>query len=81
MTQTTSLLTEIAAFLLGRRYYANIINTKGTNRCEISCYIFRSKKEANRHRDELEGNMSYKYVETVSFRSRHDYTNLTTYVR
>lgn len=81
MKQTTTLLTEIVAFLLGRRYYANIINTKGTNRCEISCYIFRSKEDADRHRDELQANMSFKFIETVSFRSRHDYTNLTTFIR
>lgn len=81
MNQTTTVLTEIAAFLFGRRYYANIINTKGTNRCEISCYIFRTKKDADSHRDGLEGNMSYKFIETVAFRSRHDYTNLTTYTR
>lgn len=81
MTQKTSLLTEIAAFLFGRRYYANIINTKGTNRCEISCYIFRSREDALCHRDELASNISYKFVETVSFRSRHDYSNLTTYKR
>lgn len=51
MTQTTTVLAEIAAFLFGRRYYANIINTKGTNRCEISCHIFRSRQDANRHRE------------------------------
>ena len=81
MTQTTTLLAEITAFLFGRRYYANILNTKGTNRCEISCYIFRSKQDADRHRDELQSNMSFKFIETVSFRSRHDYTNLTTFNR
>ena len=81
MTQKTSLLTEIAAFLLGRRYYANIINTKGTNRCEISCYIFRSREDALSHRDSLAANMSFRFIETVSFRSRKDYCNLTTYIR
>jgi len=81
MTQTTTILTEIAAFILGRRYYANIINTNGTDRCEISCYIFRSRKDAEKHRDQLATNMSFRFIETVSFRSRHDYPNLTNYNR
>lgn len=28
MNQTTTILTEILAFILGRKYYANIITTK-----------------------------------------------------
>ena len=79
MNQTTTVLTEIMAFLFGRKYYANIIHTRGTNKCEVSSFIFRSKKEANQHRAALENNLSYKFVETVSFRSRHDYSNLTTF--
>lgn len=79
MNQTTTVLTEIVAFLFGRKYYANIIHTRGTNKCEVSSFIFRSKKEANQHRVALENNLSYKFVETVSFRSRHDYSNLTTF--
>lgn len=70
---TTTIITEIIAFLFGRQYYANIINTKGTNKCEISCFIFHTKQEANKHRDELNTNMSYKYIETIKFRSRKDY--------
>lgn len=79
MNQTTTVLTEIVAFLLGRKYYANIIHTRGTNKCEVSSFIFRSKKEADLHRAALRDNLSYKFVETVSFRSRHDYSNLTTF--
>lgn len=79
MNQTTTVLTEIVALILGRKYYANIIHTRGTNKCEVSSFIFRSKKEANQHRAALENNLSYKFVETVSFRSRHDYSNLTTF--
>ena len=77
--QTTTILTEIAAFILGRKYYANLIHTRGTKKCEISSFIFLNKKDAVAHREALEENLSYKFVETVSFRSRHDYTNLTTY--
>lgn len=73
MNQTTTVLTEIVAFVLGRKYYANIIHTRGTNKCEVSSFIFRSKKEADAHRAALENNLSYKFVETVSFRSRREY--------
>lgn len=79
MKQTTTVLTEIVAVLLGRKYYANIIHTRGTSKCEVSSFIFRSKKEADEHRAALDHNLSYKFVETVSFRSRHDYSNLTTF--
>lgn len=79
MSQTTTVLTEIAAFILGRKYYANIIHTRGTPRCEISCFIFRDKAEADAHRAALLTNLSYEFVETVSFRSRHDYSSLTTF--
>lgn len=76
MTQTTTLLTEILAFILGRKYYVNIIHTRGTNRCEVSSFIFPSKKEADEHRNALENNLSYRFVETVSFRSRKEYANV-----
>lgn len=72
---TTTLFTEITAFLFGRKYYANIINTKGTAKCEISSFIFRTRDEARRHRDQLQYNMSYHYVETVTFRSRKEYSS------
>lgn len=75
----TTLLTEIIAFIFGRRYYANIIHTRGTNKCEVSSYIFMDKQDAIDHRITLETNLSYRFVETISFRSHRDYTNLTTY--
>lgn len=75
---TTNLLTEIMAFLFGRKYYANIVNTRGTKKCEISSFIFFTRADAMAHRDALEDNRSFRYIETVSFRSRRDYYNLTT---
>lgn len=69
----TTVLTEIAAFLFGRKYYANIVNTRGTTKNEICSYIFRSKAAAYRHRDTLMTTRSFQYIETVSFRSRHEY--------
>lgn len=79
MFNFSTVLSEIAAFLFGRRYYANIIHTRGARRCELSSFIFLSRRDADAHRDALESNLSYKFVETVSFRSRHNYTNLTTF--
>lgn len=81
MNQTTTVLTEIIAFLFGRKYYANIIHTRGTRKCEVSSFIFLSRSEADEHRAALEGNLSYKFVETVSFRSRRDYSDLSTFSR
>lgn len=78
MIQTTTVLTEIAAFLFGRKYYANILReTLKDGDDYLSSYIFRSREAAKAHRNSLAANMSYKFVETVSFRSRHEYINLT----
>ena len=73
MSQTTTLLTEIIAFLFGRKYYANIIFTRGTDNCDLSSFIFRTRREADLHRLALNNNRSYGYIETVSFRSRRQY--------
>ncbi|MEO5026384.1 hypothetical protein [Bacteroides stercoris] len=55
---TSTVLKEIMAFLFGRKYYANIVATK---------------EAANRHRLEIETTLSFRFVETVSFRSRRIY--------
>ena len=59
--------------LFGRRYWANVINTRGTDKCELCCFIFRTRAEADEHRRTIEGTFSFMYVETVSFRSRKEY--------
>jgi hypothetical protein len=69
----STVLKEIIAFIFGRKYYANIINTRGTSKCEICSYIFCTKEEAEKHRVEVDGTMSYSYIETLSFRSRKLY--------
>ena len=69
-----SLLQIIFAFIFGHKYYANIIHTKGTSIRELSCFIFSTKQQAEEHRLTLETTRSYGYVETVSFRSREDYS-------
>jgi hypothetical protein len=67
------LLNKILAHILGNKYYANIVNTRGTNRCEISCFIFHTKEEAMKHKFSLDANRSFMFVETISFRSRKQY--------
>ena len=74
MNQTKTVIIAIVEFLLGKKYYANIINTRGTKRCEISSFIFSTPQEAEDHRQELSSTSSYQWIETVSFRSRIDYT-------
>lgn len=71
----TTLLKEIVSFLFGRKYYANIINTKGTNMTELCCFIFSDLEEVERHKMEILSTSSYQFVETVSFRSRNMHYN------
>lgn len=66
----TTVLNEILAFLFGRKYYANVIATNGIAKIEICSYIFATQEEAKKHQRELDTNLSYSYVTTVSFRSR-----------
>lgn len=40
MNQTKTVLMAIAEFLLGKKYYANIINSVGTANCEINSSHF-----------------------------------------
>lgn len=70
----TIVFREIAEFLFGKKYYANIINTRGTTKFELSSFIFQTKEEAMEHKSNLMyGNLSFVYIETVSFRSRKRY--------
>ena len=75
MNQTKTVIIAIVEFLLGKKYYANIINTRGIKRCELSSFIFSTRQEAEKHKQELDSTASYQYVETVSFRSRMDYSH------
>lgn len=68
-----TVLQAIIAHIFGHKYYANIVNTRGTDKCEISSFIHRSKEDAEHHRQEIESTRSFLFVETVSFRSRKDY--------
>lgn len=66
----STVFNEILAFLFGRKYYANIIATKGVAKQEICSYIFATREAAERHRDEIETTLSFRFIETISFRSR-----------
>lgn len=71
----STVFTEIIAFLFGRKYYANIVATRGTTKQELCSYIFLTKEAADSHRLQLDTTRSFRFVETISFRSRHNYIN------
>ncbi len=68
-----TVLTNLLAHLFGHKYYANIINTRGTDRIEMSSFIFASPEDAQRHKEQLLTTRSFIHIETVSFRSFKDY--------
>lgn len=69
-----SVISKIVAFILGNEYYANIINTRGTNKCELCCFIFNTREQAELHAKEIDtSTASFLHVETISFRSRNKY--------
>jgi hypothetical protein len=73
MNKQKSILSNIIDYVLGTKYYVNVVNVAATSECEACCYIFPTKHEADLHRADLRFNDSFKFVETVSFRSRHAY--------
>lgn len=68
-----TVLQSIIAHLLGHKYYVNIINTIGTDKCETTSFIHHSKEEAEAHKREIQSTRSFMWIETVSFRSRKVY--------
>jgi hypothetical protein len=68
-----NIIQAILALVLGNKYWANIINPRGTDRCELSCFIFTTREDAERHKQDLGNTASFMWVETVSFRSRKQY--------
>ncbi len=73
MKTKTTPLKEIMAFLFGRKYYANIVNVRGTNECEICAYIFSSEEAVREHIASLNATLTYTFIETITFRSRMVY--------
>ena len=74
------LISLIIDHLFGRRYYANIVYHIGSRRCDISSYIFTTIEEAREHRDRLKDNRSFRFVQTISFRSKEPLINIFPYV-
>ena len=69
-----SLIQLVIEHIFGRKYYANIVSTVGTQRCDICSFVFPTRQEAEQHRRELDLLASFRFVETISFRSRNIYT-------
>lgn len=74
------LISLIIEHLFGRRYYANIVYHIGSRRCDISSYIFTTIEEAREHRDRLKYNRSFRFIQTISFRSKEPLINIFPYV-
>ena len=72
-----TIIQSIIAMILGQKYWANIINTRGTDRIELSCFIFTTREDADKHARSLDGNRSFQHIETINFRSRRQLTNKT----
>ena len=68
-----TVLQAIVAFFFGHKYYVNIINTRGTGKCETTSFIHHSREEAEEHKKQIDSTESYLFIETVSFRSRKLY--------
>lgn len=66
-------LKEIFEFIFGRKYYVNIIHTKGTSKYEACSFIFRTKDEAEEHKYKIGTTLSFQFIETISFRSYKEY--------
>lgn len=73
-TMNETVLQRIIAFVIGHKYYANIIRTKGLGgTVDLTSFIHPTKADALAHRRDIEQTTSYSYVETISFRSRETY--------
>ncbi len=72
-TNNKTIIQSVIDFIFGHKYYINIVNTRGTTKCEASSFIFRSREEAKAHRNILAQTRTYIHVETVSFRSYREY--------
>lgn len=68
-----TLIQTVIDYILGNKYYANIVNTKGTGKIEICSFIFGSKEQAEKHRKTLDYTRSFLFIETICFRSRKTY--------
>lgn len=68
-----TIFTNFLARLLGHKYYANVINTRGTDKIEMSSFIFASPEDAQKHKEQLSTTRSFIHIETITFRSFKNY--------
>ena len=68
-------INAILAFLFGQKYYINIFCDRGIDNAWVSSQIFRSRSEAERHKENVEASKSYKFLQTRSFRSRIEFNS------
>lgn len=73
MAKETTIIKSIVELILGKKYYANVINVKGTNDIELTSFIHRDKESALKHKRDIESTHSFMWVEMISFRSRKEY--------
>lgn len=69
----TTLLTEIMAFLFGRKYYICIYEIIGRAEIETAKFVFTSKQQADEYKKVIDSTASMRFIETISFRSRKTY--------
>ena len=71
--RTKNCIKLIVSRLFGKKYYAVIVGERGSNRYDLTSAIHQTPEEAEEHRQRIAQTRTYIYVETVSFRSRHQY--------
>lgn len=67
------LIRSIIDHIFGHKYYINIVNIYGTFQCESTSFIHATREAAEKHRRTIDTLPSFRYIETISFRSRFPY--------
>ena len=72
------MMKRLLRHVFGRVYYAVIIGELGSgDRYDIASQIHATRASAEAHRHRIEQTRTSVYIETVRFRSRHDYLSHT----
>lgn len=75
------MIEEILNILLGRKYYAVVLNTKGTMDAWISSYIFEKKEHAENYiQKSVETGASFQVRSIISFRSKDTFHSPAEYI-
>lgn len=77
MTRKVSIIQKVIAHILGNRYWLCVVSRRGTDRVDISGYIFPTRGDAEEYAMSLQDNASFRFVEMRPFRSRSKYVLLT----